>query len=45
MGVAPEAMVRYLEAIIGSKKIFDFFQMFVLYAFSFTDISCSPKDN
>jgi hypothetical protein len=45
MGVAPEAMVGYLEAIIGSKYLFDLFQMFVLYAFSCTDVSCSPEDN
>jgi hypothetical protein len=45
MRVSPEAMVRYFGGDHMLKKVFDFFQMFLLYSFSFTDVSSSPEDN
>jgi hypothetical protein len=44
MGVSPKAMVGVLGGDHRLKKFFDFFQMFLLYSFSFTDVSCLPED-
>jgi hypothetical protein len=45
MGVSLEAMVGYFGGDHTLKKFFDFFQMFLLYSFSFTDVSYSPEEN